>query len=132
MKKQLFLWMGMLVGGLLLSGCSQRILGIWEVENFEVISSSSESVKATQIGTISFEKDGSGHKSLSFSILGLNQVDKADFSWSLNDRLLTISGDSSAFVKTWIVMEDKRNYQKYKSTDGAQQVQVMELRRQKK
>jgi hypothetical protein len=122
----------MLVGGLLLSGCSQRILGIWEVENFEVISSSSESVKATQIGTISFEKDGSGHKSLSFSILGLNQVDKADFSWSLNDRLLTISGDSSAFVKTWIVMEDKRNYQKFKSTDGAQQVQVMELRRQKK
>lgn len=121
----------LMMGALILSGCSPKLIGSWQVANYEIISNSAESVKATSIGTISFDATGNGHKALSFSILGMNQIDKVDFSWVLNKDLLTISGDSSAFVKTWIVTESKKNFQQLKSTDGARQVQVMELRREK-
>ncbi|MCE1156364.1 MAG: lipocalin family protein [Bacteroidales bacterium] len=129
MKTQRLFTMGILAIGLLLSGCSPRIIGVWQVENYEIISNSAESVKATNIGTIRFTADGNGQKELNFSVLGMNQVDKAAFTWVLNENFITVSGDSSSFVKTWIVLENKKNFQKLTSTDGARQVQVMELRR---
>lgn len=129
MKTQRLFTMGILAIGLLLSGCSPRIIGVWQVENYEIISNSAESVKATNIGTIRFTADGNGQKELNFSVLGMSQVDKAAFTWVLNENFITVSGDSSSFVKTWIVLENKKNFQKLTSTDGARQVQVMELRR---
>lgn len=131
MKKKIQGFAVLLIAALLFSACSNRLIGLWQVENYEIISNRSESVKATNIGTVNFLKDGTGHKELSFSILGLNQQDRADFTWVLNENLLTISGDSSAFVKTWIITESKKSYQKLQSTDGAQQVQVMELKKLK-
>lgn len=132
MKTHGLFFMGIVAIGLIVAGCSPRIIGEWQVENYEIISSSAESVKATNIGTIIFTTDGSGQKELNFSVLGMNQIDKAGFTWELNKNFITVSGDSSSFVKTWIVLEDKKNFQKLTSTDGAKQVQVMELRRIKK
>jgi hypothetical protein len=132
MRKQGAFLMGIVAICLIVAGCSPRIIGEWQVENYEIISNSAESVKATNIGTIVFTADGSGQKELNFSILGMNQIDRAGFTWVLNKNFITVSGDSSSFVKTWIVLEDKKNFQKLTSTDGAKQVQVMELRRLKK
>lgn len=111
------------------SSCSPRIIGVWNVENFETVSQGNESISAKNIGTITFQKDGTGAKDLSIMILGVRKEDKTPFNWTLKDNLLTISGQESDFVKTWIVVEDQKKYQKIKSTDGADQVQIVELRK---
>lgn len=112
------------------SSCSPRIIGVWNVENFETVSQGDEFVSAKNIGTITFQKDGTGAKDLSFMILGVRKEDKVPFNWTLKDKLLTISGQESDFVKTWIVVADQKKYLKVKSTDGAGQVQIIELRKQ--
>lgn len=111
------------------SSCSPRIIGVWNVENFETVSQGDESISAKNIGTITFQKDGTGVKDLSFTILGVRKEDKTPFNWTLSNSLLTINGQESDFVKTWIVVEDHKKYQKIKSTDGADQVQIVELRK---
>jgi hypothetical protein len=112
-----------------LSSCSPRIVGVWNVESFETVSQGKEAISAKNIGTITFSKDGTGAKDLSFTILGVVREDKMPFNWTLNDNLLTINGQESDFVKTWIVIENQKKYQKIKSTDGADQVQTVELRK---
>ena len=111
------------------SSCSPRIIGVWNVENFETVSQGNESISAKNIGTITFQKDGTGAKDLSIMILGVRKEDKTPFNWTLSNSLLTINGQESDFVKTWIVVEDHKKYQKIKSTDGADQVQIVELRK---
>lgn len=111
------------------SSCSPRIVGVWNVESFETVSQGNEAISAKNIGTITFQKDGTGSKDLSFTILGVRKEDKTPFNWSLNDNLLTINGQESDFVKAWIVVDNQKKYQKIKSTDGADQVQIVELRK---
>jgi hypothetical protein len=111
------------------SSCSPRIVGVWNVESFETVSQGKEAISAKNIGKITFQKDGTGVKDLSFTILGIVREDKMPFNWTLNDNLLTINGQESDFVKTWIVIENQKKYQKIKSTDGADQVQTVELRK---
>lgn len=111
------------------SSCSPKIVGIWKVESFQTITEGTETLAAKNIGTISFQKDGTGIKDLSFTILGVTKEDKTPFNWTLKDNLLTINGQESEFVKTWIVIESKGKYQKIKSTDGAAEVQIVELRK---
>ncbi|MDD2284051.1 MAG: lipocalin family protein [Paludibacter sp.] len=111
------------------TSCSPHIVGVWKVENFETVSQGGESISAKNIGTITFQKDGTGVKDLSFTILGVMKEDKTPFKWSLKDNLLTINGQESDFVKAWIVVENKKKYQMIKSTDGADQVQIIELRK---
>jgi hypothetical protein len=111
------------------SSCSPRIVGVWNVESFETVSQGKEAISAKNIGKITFQKDGTGVKDLSFTILGIVKEDKTPFKWILNDNLLTISGQESDFVKTWIVVDNQKKYQKIKSTDGADQVQTVVLRK---
>jgi len=111
------------------TSCSPRIVGIWTVESFETVTQGVDGVSARNIGTITFEKDGSGTKDLSFTIFGVTKEDKAPFNWTLQNNLLTINGQDSEFAKTWIVIEDQKKSQKMKSTDGADQVQILELRK---
>lgn len=111
------------------SSCSPRILGVWTVDNFETVTQGVEGVSAKNIGTITFFKDGTGTKDLSFTIFGVSKEDKTPFTWSLNDNLLTINGQESEFAKTWIVVDNQKKVQKMKSTDGADQVQILDLKK---
>ena len=80
------------------SSCSPRIVGVWNVESFETVSQGNEAISAKNIGTITFQKDGTGSKDLSFTILGVRKEDKTPFNWSLNDNLLTINGQDRKSV----------------------------------
>lgn len=113
----------------ILSSCSPRILGVWTVDNFETVTQGVEGVSAKNIGTITFFKDGTGTKDLSFTIFGVSKEDKTPFTWTLNDNLLTINGQESEFAKTWIVVDNQKKVQKMKSTDGADQVQILDLKK---
>jgi len=131
MKTKIFTISAVLFITIFFSSCSHRLVGTWTVQNYETVEPGKEGVSAKNIGTMTFKRNGKGNKELTFSALGIWQVDKTPFTWSVDNNFLTISGEGSDFAKTWIIVKDKSKYQKLKSTDGANQVQVIELAKTK-
>jgi len=131
MKTKIFTISAVLFITIFFSSCSHRLVGTWTVQNYETVEPGKEGVSAKNIGTMTFKRNGKGNKELTFSALGIWQVDKTPFTWSVDNNFLTISGEGSDFAKTWIIVEDKSKYQKLKSTDGANQVQIIELAKTK-
>ena len=84
-------------------------------------------IQGSNIGTITFNKNGTGTKNLDYSLLGVSKKDATPFTWSTTEDFITIEGDESEFSKTWIFIENKNDYQKWQSTDGANTVQTLEL-----
>jgi hypothetical protein len=115
--------------GLAAAGCAQRLTGVWNVTRYESQTPGQTSVVLQNIGTFTFLKKGEGEKNISYSVLGVTKEDKQPFTWSLRENEITLSGSSSEFAKTWIVVVNKKKFQQWKSTDGANQVQVLELTR---
>lgn len=112
-----------------LPSCSHRLVGVWNVSSYETIQSGQTNVMLTNIGTMEFFKKGTGDKKINYNLMGLNVDDNLPFNWSVNNKIVSIDGQNSEFVKSWIVVEDKTNYQKWKSTDGANTVQILELKK---
>lgn len=111
------------------SSCSNKIVGVWNVENFTTLTQGNEEISAKNIGTITFRKNGNGTKELSYPLLGARKEDKVPFTWVMHEGLLTIKGEGSDFSKTWIITETSSKYFQLKSTDGSDKVQVLEIRK---
>lgn len=115
---------------LLTASCSKRLVGTWQVQRFETVAPGQPSVSLQNIGTVHFKGNGTGEKNLSFNVLGKVQEDQTPFTWSWQEgKYVSINSEGSEMSKTWIVIEDKRSFQKWKSTDGANRVQVIELKK---
>ena len=113
---------------LLFSSCSQKIIGTWSVQKYETTEANKQSVTFTNIGTMTFYKKGSGQKNINYTLFGYNKSDMNPFTWTLdNNGVMTISSYGSDFSKTWIVTKDNKKSQKWKSTDGGNGVQSLEL-----
>lgn len=111
-----------------LASCSKGITGTWKIVNYEERSTGESTASLTNIGTITFNKDGSGSKEISYSIMGIPIEDKLPFTWKQEGNTVTITGDEeSEFAKAWIVMEAKRKSQIWKSTDGTDEVHRLTL-----
>jgi hypothetical protein len=131
MKTRIFTILVVLFLSIFFSSCSHRLVGTWAVQNYETVEPGKEGVSAKNIGTMTFKRNGKGTKELEFSALGIWKTDKTPYTWSVDGNFLTISGEDSDFAKTWIIVESKSKYQKLKSTDGANQVQIIELAKSK-
>ena len=114
----------------LFTSCSPRLVGTWTVENYKRATPGDTGMSVSNIGTITFKKNGKGTKDLDYSLLGISKKDAIPFKWSATENFITIEGDKSELSKTWIFIEDKSNYQKWQSTDGANNVQTLELKKQ--
>lgn len=113
---------------ILLTSCSPRIVGTWNVLRFETSQAGQNGIALRNIGTIQFNKNGTGEKQINYSALGVNYDDKNPFKWTWNEgKYVSIVGKDSEFSKTWIIMTNKKKYQKWKSTDGTNKIQVIEL-----
>lgn len=112
---------------LILSSCAPNILGTWSVSKYETVNESTQGSLINNLGTITFGKKGDGQKLISYNVLGVQRVDSADFKWKWMDNLMTIDSGTSDFSKTWIVIENSKNKQVWKATNGANQVQTIEL-----
>lgn len=112
---------------LLLASCSPRLVGTWTVEKYQKSTPGEEGMSVSNIGTITFEKNGTGTKKLDYSLLGVSKKDATPFNWSTTEQFITIEGDDSELSKTWIYIENKNDYQKWQSTNGANNVQTLEL-----
>ncbi|MDX9782852.1 MAG: hypothetical protein RBT35_07740 [Bacteroidales bacterium] len=111
-----------------LASCSHRLAGTWQVKRFEVSKPGEPGTSLNNIGTISFSNNGSGEKNISYVVLGVQREDKTPFKWEWADgKYVTIESEGSDFSKTWIIIENKKKSQKWKSTDGSNLVQTLEI-----
>jgi len=115
---------------LAMSGQAQKLSGTWIIANYETARPGQENVKVSNIGSIIFKKGNSGEKNISYSVLGNNVEDKTPFTYQTHEDYITVSSDGSALNKTWIMVQKSKKYQKWYSTDGANSVQILELRKQ--
>lgn len=114
---------------MILASCSPKMVGTWDITKYENKTVGGQDIKVTNIGTMSFKKDHTGVKQLNYSILSNQISDSSDFKWSKEEETITITGEGSQLNKTWIIIEDGKKNQKWKSTDGSNTVQVIELKK---
>jgi hypothetical protein len=113
----------------LLSSCAPNILGTWNVVRYETVDGGQQGIVLNNIGTITFNKKGVGEKHISYNVLGAQRNDSTSFTWKSDDSFVTINSDYSDFSKTWILIENSKKKQLWKATDGANQVQILELKK---
>ncbi len=114
----------------LLASCSHRMIGTWTVQRFETTTPGQQGISLSNIGTMQFNKNGSGEKNLNYSVLGITRNDQIPFKWNWNDdKYISIESESSDFAKTWIIMTNRKKFQKWKSTDGSNNIQIIELKK---
>ncbi|MBS1783241.1 MAG: hypothetical protein JSS78_09255 [Bacteroidetes bacterium] len=130
MKVKSTLSVALLCTAFTLVSCSPRMVGNWSVQRFSTAQPGQQGVTLTNIGTVHFNKNGTGEKNLQYSALGVTNTDQNPFKWTWTEgKYVTIEGENSAFAKTWIIMTNKKKYQKWKTTDGANNVQTIELKK---
>ncbi len=114
----------------ILVSCSPRLAGTWTVQRFETNSSGQQGVALKNIGTVQFNKNGTGEKNISYPALGVTHRDQTPFSWKTSgDKYVTIESQHSDFARTWIVVSNKKKFQRWETTDGTTKVQVIELKK---
>lgn len=114
----------------ILASCSPRVVGVWNIEKYEEGAPGEKAMTLSNIGTITFNRDGSGDKDVRYRMMGLDFSDQQPFTWRQDDKTITIDSEGeSEFAKTWIIMESKRKVQRWKSTDGSRELHRIELRK---
>ncbi len=109
----------------------RNIIGTWKIESYSEESGDGSNANAKNIGTINLEKNGTGSNDLSYRILGNERTEETDFTYNVTDENITIKTDGeSDLAKSWIIIESKRNFQKWKSTDGKGNVQTLILKKE--
>lgn len=110
-----------------LTSCSSRLVGTWNVAKYETITPGKQNILLNNIGTITFNGNNSDEKNLNFQIMGIERKDQLKFDWTATEKYVTIKNGGEEFSKIWIILENKKNFQKWRSTDGTNQIQVIEL-----
>ncbi|HQU59492.1 MAG: hypothetical protein KDD02_13710 [Phaeodactylibacter sp.] len=120
----------LLLIGATLSSCSPRLVGSWAIQRYETTTPDQQGTSVNDIGILVFHRDGTGEKNIAYSLFGAKTDDRLPFNWTATDQYVTIQSEGSSFSKTWIFIEDKAKFQKWESTDGSNQVQTLELKKQ--
>lgn len=138
MKIKTFKLTALAVALLIATSCSPRLAGTWNVDRFETGAAGQQGVVLTNIGTIAFKKNGTGEKNINYVALNVEHTDKQPFKWVSNEGEYvtiegekSIEGENSPFAKTWIVVTNKKRLQLWKSTDGSNNVQTIQLSKPK-
>lgn len=127
--KTTFKLLALFIIGIILSSCTSRLVGTWTIQKYETTKPDQQAVTLSNIGTITFYKDGGGEKNVTYTLFGETYYDNSRFSWTTSDKLVTIDSQGSAFSKTWIMVESTRSYQKWQATNGGNQVELLELKK---
>lgn len=129
MMKNKFLKLFLIIFSLTtIASCSHRLTGEWQVKRFESAKPGEPGTALSNIGTIKFNNNGTGVKNINYIVLGIQRDDKTPFKWVwADDKYVTIESEGSDFSKTWIIIENRKKSQKWKSTDGNNLVQTLEL-----
>jgi len=103
--------------------CSHQLVGTWNVDKYETVSLDQQGISLSNIGTITFQGNYKGEKHIQYKVLGIQRNDNLGFDWAANENYVSIKNGGAEFSKTWIIL----NIQRWKSTDGNNQVQILHL-----
>lgn len=118
---------------LAVTSCTPKIVGSWNIDRYEIDNYKGENLSARNAGDIQINKNGTGQKNLSIKFFDRQSGQSESFRWDYKDQILRIydvdSRQSSDFAKSWIVTTNKKKKQVWKSTDGSNSIQIIELSR---
>ncbi len=121
----------LILSAFFLASCTApRIAGTWQITNYETNTGDGQEIKLANIGSLQFKKNNTGKKQINYSVLQNKVEDNNPFKWVGGAESITITGKGTELNKTWIIVEDGKKYQKWKSTDGGSTVQILELKKQ--
>ncbi len=129
MKKYTIVAATLIIAGL--SSCSPRLVGNWNIASYESKTENGQDIKVANIGNIQFKKNNSGVKKVNYSVFENKVEDNTAFTWkkAADGESITINSEGSVLNKTWLIIKDEKKYQKWKSTDGTNTIQVLELKK---
>ncbi len=114
-----------------LVSCSNELVHTWNIDNYEIIRENGKESSYRNIGTLTFDKEGTGH--FNYQIIENDFIDKSKFTWEKKEGYILIkpasNSSESKLTKAWIITEDKAKKQIWKSTDGDYKIQILELSR---
>lgn len=122
---------GLLLMALLFSSCSHDVVGTWTIEKYETLSPGGKNTALTNIGTLTFFENGNGEKNLNYNVLGSAKRDTTPFHWVVTENYITLEGQESEIEKTWIIINSSSKVQSWNATDGKNQVQILNLKKNK-
>jgi len=117
-----------------LASCSPSIVNTWNIDKYEVVNDKGQNTASQNIGTITFKKRGKGTKDINYNVFQNDYNDQSEFTYELHEDYIVIKDEKSnnkdtPLNKTWIIVSDKSKKQVWKSTDGSESVQILELSR---
>jgi len=129
MKKSLFI---IAITALVLTSCSPKLAGTWNIDRYEVDNQKGQNITTRNAGEIVINKNGTGEKNINYSMFQNEFSDLQEFRWNMqSDDVITIksmnSKEKSDFDKTWIMITNSSKKQVWKSTDGKNSIQILEL-----
>lgn len=111
----------------LFTSCSNKLVGEWNVSKYQTTTLDQEEITLTNIGTMTFKSNNEGEKNLDYKVLGITKKDNVPFTWKATEKYITIESENSDFAKIWVILESKGKSQIWKSTNGTNEVQTLEL-----
>lgn len=109
------------------TSCAPKIVGTWNVVKYESTKPGEKTVVQNNIGTMTFKKNGEGEKNLNYVTMGKSKTDDHRFGWHSTGPYVGIESPSSDFSRTWVIITNTRKQQKWKTNDGPNGTQVIEL-----
>lgn len=131
MKKILFIT-ALLLG---FTSCSPKLVGTWNIDRYEVDNQQGQNFTTRNAGELTIKKNGTGEKNVQYNMFQNEFSDLESFRWNMQgDDIITISSSNSRqkseFDKTWIMITNTKKKQLWKSTDGKNSVQTLEMSKQ--
>lgn len=126
---------GVFVMGACLFGCSaekrlgNRLEGQWQIARYNTNDLGSQRVDLSNIGTIDFNNNQTGRRDVTYGLFQNTFVVNREFRWSNTADYVIFNDAVSDSAKAWIIIENRKARQLWKSTNGSGGVQVLELRK---
>ncbi|MCC6279053.1 MAG: hypothetical protein IT262_00530 [Saprospiraceae bacterium] len=108
---------------------SNRLQGQWEIVQYKTEIQQLQRTAFPPYRSITFMKKGRGRVSANNEYSAEKGGQGFDFEWSCTENTVTMRGFDTDFARSWIVVENKKSKQVWKSTDGANGVQTLELKK---
>jgi hypothetical protein len=108
----------------------KRLPSEWNITRYEEKAVDGSSNSVIDIGSIKFETNGTGTKSINFRIVDRNIEDYQPFEWRVLEDTIIISG-TSYFSRAWTVVENSASSQLWRSSDKIGNTQTIVLSKNK-
>jgi hypothetical protein len=109
---------------------NKRLPSEWNIASYEEKTGDGTAVSVINIGSIRFESNGTGTKSINFRLLDKSIEDYQPFEWKVLADTVIISG-TSYFSRAWTVTQNTPSNQVWQSRDKMGGVQTMMLAKNK-